>query len=854
MKKPIKSFTVSPVLPKPLRPLKEIAYNLRFSWSAEMRDLFTRLDMDLWESCEHNPVKILSKLPQQVLDEKAKDDSYIYLLNRVYDDFKRYMEAKTWYQECKEFHPDLKVAYFSMEYGISEALAIYSGGLGILSGDHLKSSSELGIPLVGVGLAYQNGYFKQHLNINGWQEEEYPVNDFYNLPMEVVLDKKGDELRVNVDLPGRKLFVKIWKAQIGRTPLFLLDTNIEENKVEDRPLTAELYGGDTDWRIRQEIVLGMGGIKALKAMGEPITVCHMNEGHSAFSGLERIRCLMQDNDLNFYEALEAVKSSSLFTTHTPVKAGIDKFNPELMVKYFNDFSKEVGISNQELLGLGRINKFDDKEQISMAVLAIRLSTLVNGVSQLHGEVAKKMWHNLWPNILTKEVPIGAVTNGIHTASWISMEMAELFNRYLGPKWREEPADRSVWKKVDDIPDGELWRIHEMRRARLVGFARKKMEAYHREIGHPTHVVQKAKSVLKSDALTIGFARRFATYKRATLIFRDPQRLAKILDNPTRPVQIIIAGKAHPQDNEGKKYISRILELMKEEPFNQNVVFLENYNMTIARYLVQGCDIWLNNPRRGLEACGTSGMKASANGCINCSTLDGWWDEIYSPEIGWGIGNRQEHEDVEYWDDLEANELYAMLEEQIVPMFYDRGDERMPRKWIKMMKDNMITICPIFNTNRMLQDYMEQMYLPAQIRTEKMFANQFSGARELASWKNHMRAEWNNIRFLKVDTSGEQNLNVSSEFEIKTEIYLGKIKPEDINVQVYYGKLNEKDYIDDGELLSLEMVEKLDNERYLFSTKIDTWQSGKNGFTLRILPAHGTLDNPFDDGLIYWFEE
>ncbi|NPE28329.1 alpha-glucan family phosphorylase [Methanococcoides sp. SA1] len=852
--KPIKSFTVSPVLPKPLKPLKEIANNLRFSWSADMRDLFTRLDMDLWDETDHNPVAILSKLPQNVLDQKAQDDSYIYLLNRVHEDFKRYMEATTWYQESEDFHKKLKVAYFSMEYGITESLAIYSGGLGVLSGDHMKSSSELGIPLVGVGLAYQNGYFKQHLNINGWQEEEYPVNDFYNLPMEVIKDKKGNELRVDVDLPGRKVFIKVWKAQVGRTPLFLLDTNIPENVVEDRPLTAELYGGDTDWRIRQEIVLGMGGIKALKAMGEPITVCHMNEGHSAFSGLERIRCLMHDHGLGFHEALEAVKSSSVFTTHTPVKAGIDKFDPELMIKYFTEYANAVGISIQELLGMGRVNKFDDKEQISMAVLAIRLSLLTNGVSKLHGEVAKRMWHSLWPNILTKEVPIGAVTNGIHTASWISMEMAELFNRYLGPKWHEEPADHIVWQKVYDIPDGELWRIHESRRARLVGFARKRLENYHREVGQPSHVIQKAKSVLKTDALTIGFARRFATYKRATLIFRDPERLAKILNNPERPVQIIIAGKAHPQDNEGKKYISRILELMKEEPFNQNVVFLENYNMNIARYLVEGCDVWLNNPRRGLEACGTSGMKASANGCINCSTLDGWWDEIYSPEIGWGIGNRQEHEDVDYWDDLEAEELYSILEDQIVPTFYDRGVERMPRKWIQMMKDNMVTVCPIFNSNRMLQDYMEDMYLPAQGMTEKMFASKFKGAKELAAWKNKMRAEWNSMRFLNVETSDTAGLNVSSSFEVKTEIYLGKIKPEDVNVQVYFGKLNEKEVIDDGELLSLEMTKKIDDERYLFSTKIDAWQSGNNGFTLRIIPDHKGLANPFDDGLIYWFEE
>ena len=851
--KPIKSFIVSPVLPKNLKPLQEIANNLRFSWSADMRDLFLRLDMGLWEETDHNPVEMLSKVKQEILDEKSKDDSYIYILNRGVEDFKRYMLRTPWYEEGAIYNKDLKVAYFSMEYGITESLAIYSGGLGVLSGDHLKSSSELGIPLVGIGLSYQNGYFKQHLNINGWQEEEYPVNDFYNLPMELVLDKNGDALQVDVDLPGRKVFIQIWKAQVGRIPLYLLDTNIPENVDEDKLITAELYGGDTDWRIRQEMVLGMGGIKALKALGIPVTVCHMNEGHSAFSGLERIHCLMKENKLNFYEALEAVKSSSVFTTHTPVKAGIDKFDPELMAKYFTSYINSVGISLQELCALGRVNKDDNQEQISMAILAIRLSYMTNGVSQLHGEVARSMWHGLWPEVLTKEVPIGAVTNGIHTASWISMEMAEVFNRYLGPKWQEEPADKSVWQKINDIPDGELWRTHDRRRARLVDFARKRLEKYYKDIEAPSHVIKKARSVLNTDALTIGFARRFATYKRATLIFRDPERLAKILNNPGRPVQIIIAGKAHPQDKDGKKYISRILELMKEGPFCNNVVFLENYNMNIARYLVQGCDVWLNNPRRGLEACGTSGMKAAANGCLNCSTLDGWWDEIYTPKIGWGVGQRQEYEDVEYWDEIEAQELYAILEEQIVPTFYDRGDERMPKKWISMMKQNMAINCPMFNSNRMLQEYTEEMYIPAQLSTKKMFAHNFKKAKELTVWKQLMKQEWSSMRFLNVETSDVTSLNVAGSLKVEAEVYLGKIQPEHVDVQVYFGKLDSKNNINEGELLSMELLKKNDSDKYVFKTNIENFKSGNNGFTLRIIPKHDSLANPFDDGLIYWFE-
>ena len=852
--KPIKSFIVSPILPKKLKDLEIIANNLLFSWNANMRDLFTRLDMDLWEKTCHNPVEIISKIDQKTLNDKANDDSYVYLLGKVKEEFDRYIEKTTWFENEKKLNKDLKVAYFSMEYGITESLAIYSGGLGVLSGDHLKSSSELGIPLIAVGLSYQNGYFKQKLNINGWQEQDYPINDFYNLPMSVVRDKNGKSIIVKVSLPGRDVSIKIWKAKVGRISLYLLDTNIKENSEEDRIITAELYSGDNERRIKQEIVLGMGGIKALKAVGEKISICHMNEGHSAFAGLERIKDLVINEKLSFHEAVVAVKAATVFTTHTPVKAGIDLFDSELVKTYFHNYCNEVGVSMDEFLSFGRVNQHDEKEKISMAILAIKLSYLTNGVSQLHGKVAQKMWRNLWPEVLTQEVPITAVTNGIHHASWISMELAELFDRYLGPKWIEEPADNSIWKKVDDIPDGELWGVHERRRARLVGFARKKQQEYFREIEAPNSIVQKAKSVLNTNALTIGFARRFATYKRATLIFKDPDRLAKILNNEDRPVQILIAGKAHPQDNEGKKFISDILELTKEDRFSRNVVFLEDYNMNIARYLVSGCDIWLNNPRRGLEACGTSGMKAAANGCLNCSTLDGWWDEIYSPEIGWAIGNREEYQDMEFWDNLEAEELYTLLESQIVPTFYNRGEDRMPREWIKMMKQNMITNCAIFNSNRMLQEYTERMYVPSNDRAKEMTSDNFKLTREVSAWKEKMRAEWNTLRFLKVDTDSTIGVNVGTDFNISAEIYLGNLTPDDIDVQLFYGKLNSAGHIDEGEFISMNLNEKNGDNKYIFKSDIDKWDSGLNGFTLRIIPKHKGLANPFEDRLIYWFEE
>jgi len=823
--KPIKTFTVSPILPQRLTPLKELAYNLRWSWDAETRELFRRLDMDLWEKVNHNPVLLLGMIDQKILDKKANDDSFTYFLDQVYEKFKYSMERKTWFNKDDNFNKKLHVAYFSMEYGISEAIPIYSGGLGVLSGDHLKSSSELGIPLFGIGLSYQKGYFQQVLNVNGWQEEKYPVNDFYNMPLTLIKDKKGDEKVVSIDFPGRKVHFRIWKVQVGRIPLYLLDTNISLNSDEDRHISAELYGGNNEMRMKQEIVLGMGGVKIIKALKLQDCIIHMNEGHSAFSGLERIRELIKTKGLSFETALEAVKASSVFTTHTPVKAGIDIFPHSLVEKYFENFCKDINISIDTLLGLGRKEPENSKEDFSMAILAIKLSYKTNGVSELHGEVSRKMWKSQWPDVLEKEIPITSVTNGVHHASWISKEISQLFNRYLGPKWLEEPADKVVWKKVNQIPNGELWRTHGARRARLVGFARKKLVEYYKEIGLHSQL-DEARSVLNCDALTIGFARRFATYKRATLFFSDKERLAKLLTNKDRPVQIIIAGKAHPHDEYGKNYIKEILKLAQEEPFRQHVVFLENYNINIARYLVQGCDVWLNSPRRGLEACGTSGMKAAANGALNFSTLDGWWDEIYRPEIGWPIGQRETFEDKEYWDKQDANALYRVLETQIIPTFYERSADQLPHKWISLMKNSMVDICPIYNTNRMLQEYTFSLYTPSANRSE--------------------------LRILNVKSDNTNNFSIENTLSVESEVYLGELSPKDVDIQIFYGVIDSEGEISKGEFISMKLEKTLDNKKYFFKGVVDYWKSGLNGFTLRIIPNNKNLSHPFEDALIYWY--
>ncbi|MBO8130743.1 MAG: alpha-glucan family phosphorylase [Candidatus Marinimicrobia bacterium] len=846
----IKSFVVEPYIPDKIKRLKELAYNLWWVWEADARELFIRLDMELWEKSNHNPVFILNNIDQKVLEEKAEDDTYLFLYNRVLEKFDQFINKEPWFKKKNGYTEDLQIAYFSMEYGLTECLPIYSGGLGVLSGDHLKSASELGIPLFGVGLLYRRGYFKQKLNINGWQDEEYLNYDFYNLPVLPLVDENNNPVVIEVDFPGRKVKVNVWKVLIGRIILYLLDTDNPDNAERDRRVTESLYGGDLETRIQQEIVLGMGGTKLIEYLGDGRIIYHLNEGHSAFSALERVRSLIKREGLNFPEALEVVKSGTVFTTHTPVKAGIDIFPRELMEKYFSNYCRDLGIKFDQLWQLGVGDNSGDNS-FSMAILAIKLSNKINSVSKLHRSVSRRMWRNLWKGLIEDEVPIIHITNGVHQPSWISKEMADLFDRYIGPKWKEEPADQKIWEKVEEIPDVELWKTHERRKERLIGFARRELKKQYIRLGKSKSEVERIDSVLDTDAMAIGFARRFAAYKRGALIFHNPDRLAKILTNKEMPVQIIIAGNAHPKDMEGKKLIKKIIDISNEEPFRQSIVFLESYNINIARYMLQGCDVWLNNPRRGLEACGTSGMKAVANGGIHVSTLDGWWDEAYNPEIGWAIGRREEYADYDYWDEQDANALYNLLEKEIIPLYFKRDKNGMPRDWIKLMKRSMISICPVFNTNRMLYEYTDKMYKCSYEAMIKLKDNNYRLAREFAKWKDKLAKNWVMAKILKVEDNFSNRIKITDSLEIISTISLGELDPEDVCVQIYYGKIGFDMQIVDGKFVEMEMIEKR-GEDYIYRATISSWQSGLNGYSIRIIPKHKELGIVYDNDLIYWY--
>jgi starch phosphorylase len=870
--RPSHTFRVIPSLPDKLERLRELAHNVWWSWNHEAIDLFRRLDRDLWESSSHNPVLMLGTIRQERLQQVAEDDGFMAAFERVSRELDRYLKSKsTWYHKTygdgdgarpstgsgqhPAPDPGQRIAYFSAEFGLTESLGIYAGGLGILAGDHLKSASDLGLPCVGVGLLYQQGYFRQYLNPDGWQQELYPDNDFYNLPITLERQLSGAPLIIEVEYPGRTVSAQVWRTQVGRVPLYLLDTNIEQNRPEDRDITDQLYGGDDDLRIRQEVMLGIGGIRALEALGLSPTVCHMNEGHSAFLALERIRLLMVKYQLSFAEAREAAAGGHVFTTHTPVAAGIDWFSPDLVDRYFSFYYPRLGLSRHDFLGLGRMNADDPNGYFCMAVLAIRLANKINGVSQLHAHVSREMWQEVWPQVPVDEVPILGITNGIHPRSWISHDMADLFDRYLGPRWIERPADQTVWQQVTRIPDEELWRTHERRRERLVAFARNRLRAQLEKRGSSPSEISQAEEVLNPEALTIGFARRFATYKRGTLLFRDLERLARIVGDKDRPVQLIFAGKAHPRDNPGKELIRQIIHHARLPEFRNRIVFVEDYDMVVARYLVQGVDLWLNTPRRPHEASGTSGMKATANGALNLSILDGWWDEGYTPETGWAIGHGEEYREdqFDYQDSVESNAIYDLLEKEIAPLFYERGRDGLPRGWIAKMKAAMRDHAAVFNTNRMVREYTERCYLPSAERDRCLKEDNLARAKALAAWKANIRQQWKQIRIEEVSASGpeDQELKVGDQLQVQAQVYLGELKPTDVSVELYHGPLNAEELIVEGQSLPTLIAQSKGNGTYVFAGAIACRTSGRHGYALRILPHHDDLGNPFEMGLVLW---
>jgi starch phosphorylase len=847
----IQKYTVVPKVPPRLKSLLTIARNLWWIWNRNAVALFRRIDADLWEDSSHNPIELLGSLHPDRLSALADDPAFLAHMDSVQEELEQYLASPTWYAKEHGSKVDIRIAYFSAEFGLHESLPLYSGGLGILSGDHMKSSDELGLPLVGVGLCYQQGYYRQYLSSDGWQQELYPDNDFYNMPLSLVRDEEGREVTVEVSILQRRVEARVWKIQIGRVPLYLLDSNLGANDPVDRTITSRLYGGDLDMRIRQEILLGIGGIRALYKLGQEPTVCHMNEGHSAFLALERIRLLMQKAGLTFAEAREVMAAGNTFTTHTPVPAGNDRFPGDMIRSYFRDYVPLLKISMDAFLGLGRENPDDPREDFCMTVLALKLACHSNGVSQLHGRISRRMWKRMWPALPEREIPISHVTNGVHTHSWLSDEFGRLFERYLGPQWLDDPVNQGVWQRVEEIPDAELWRAKERLRDRLLTFVRRRLKKTLRRHAAPSSKILAADQILDPEVLTLGFARRFATYKRANLILRDLSRLKKILLDKDRPVQLLIAGKAHPHDHPGKEIIRQIAQIAKSDDFQRRVVFIEDYDIDVARHLIQGCDVWLNTPLRPLEASGTSGMKASINGSLNVSILDGWWCEGYTGDNGWAIGNGEEHADRDYQDQTESTMLYDLLEKEVIPLFYRREPDGIPREWIARMKASIRSICPRFNTNRMLEDYAERFYLPAAIHASMLSKENYRAARALASWRDFVREHWHEVSVLAMEADSQKELEIGTSLDLRVRVLLGLFPPEEVSVEVLYGPMDSQGEIIAGEALPLHFIQT-EGAVALFRGSIPCKSAGQHGFVVRVLPFRSELSSKFETGKVTWW--
>lgn len=860
----VRSFTILPSIPEGLADLERLARNMFWCWHPDVEALFRRVDSRLWEVTGHNPVKLLGSVSQGRLQELGENEGFLCELKRASEKLKSYTEGPTWFEKVCPKASRPVVAYFSAEFGVHECLPLYAGGLGILAGDHLKSASDLGVPIVGVGLLYQKGYFRQYLNIDGWQQESYAESDFHNAPIELVRKKSGRPLTVSVEYPGRRVLAQIWCVTVGRVKLYLLDTNVPENSPTDQIITSNLYGGDGEMRIRQEIMLGIGGLKALTAVGITPTVCHMNEGHAAFMALERIRHLRSTMKMTFDEAVEATRAGNVFTMHTSVKAGLDEFPVELMDKYFGSYFGNLGINRKQFLALGRVDPEDDIESFKMPILAIRLSSYRNGVSELHGQVSRNMWCFLWPGLPVNEVPIRSITNGVHIRSWLADEMNTLYERYFGPDWLDEMSSRFVWEQVEQIPDEEMWRAHQLCKERLVVFARGRLKSQMLRRGTYHTELNWAEEVLDPESLTIGFARRFASYKRGNLLLKDAERLVKILTDPQRPVQIIFSGKAHPRDGEGKEIVRQIIHFASQYDVKRRIVFLEDYDINVARHLVRGVDVWLSNPRRPMEASSTSGMKAAVNGALNMSTLDGWWCEGYMPEAGWVIGAGETYESSDYQDTVESQAIYNILQNEVVPLFYTRSADNVPRAWIQRMKNAIKHTTPRFNTNKMVGTYMRRFYNPAATRWRHLTAEAMSRAKGLAVWKSGMRKAWCDFAVKDVvvqscDAAEDSPVHLKSaqvtagsEVKIKALVRLGGVGAHDVSVELYYGSVDALDNITEGSAVRMCYLEKgQEDGEHWFEGMMPCRSAGQQGFAVRILPWNRDLADPYELGLILW---
>ncbi|MBO2450534.1 alpha-glucan family phosphorylase [Actinomadura barringtoniae] len=850
--KAIRRFTVRTVLPAPLRGLEELVLNLRWSWHHETLDVFRSVDPELWDLVRHDPVRLLGEVSPERLAQLSQDRRFLRRLQDAIEDLHEYLGSPRWYQGLDAAARPASIAYFSPEYGITAALPQYSGGLGILAGDHLKTASDLGVPIIGVGLLYRHGYFSQSLSPDGWQLERYPTFDPNGLPLTLLREPDGTPVRVTIGLPqGRDLHAQVWLAQVGRVPQLLLDSDVEDNDPAARDITDRLYGGGGDHRLLQEMLLGIGGVRAIRAYcrisGHPAPeVFHTNEGHAGFLGLERIRELVSEQGLSFDESLESVRAGTVFTTHTPVPAGIDRFPRELISKYFGGVNEERDVPVDRVLALGAEDYPDgDRTVFNMAVMGMRLAQRVNGVSELHGEVSREMFGGLWGGFDTGDVPIGFVTNGVHPGTWVAREVLELAER-------EVPAlveTGQGWADVRKVPEGEMWRVRGVLRGRLVREARRRLRESWRQRGASAAEISWIDDALDPEVLTIGFARRVPSYKRLTLMMQDPDRLKELLLHPTRPVQIVIAGKAHPADEGGKRLIQEIVRFADAEDVRHRIVFLPDYDMALGQSLVQGCDVWMNNPLRPLEACGTSGMKSALNGGLNLSIRDGWWDEWYDGQNGWAIPSADGLSAPERRDALEAAALYELIEDHVSVTFYDRNGSDLPRHWLEMVKHTIATLGPKVLAPRMLHDYVQGYYAPAAASARAMSGDGHAGARSLAAWKQRVLKAWPSVAVEHVESSGEESPHVGARLTVRVVVDLGGLDPDDVAVEVAYGRVDDSDVLIEPSYVDLDGAERFEDGRLRYVGDVPLGRSGSFGYNVRVVPRNRMLASQAEMGLI-----
>ena len=845
------TYNVTPILPATLEPLREMSFNLWWTWEPSARRLFRHLDPELWDRTNHNPIRMLQLSRQSRLEELSQDKNFLRELKQVFEEFEKYLGRHDTYGKTGA-GSGIKnpIAYFSAEFGFHESIPNYSGGLGILASDHCKSASDLDLNFVAIGLLYRHGYFRQQIDKEGIQGAINLNQNFYHLPIREV--RRGDtKLLISVPILDREVFARLWELRVGRVNVYLLDTDIPENTAEDRLITAELYGGDLEMRMRQEVMLGIGGVKALTALGIQPDVFHMNEGHSAFLALERIRLNVVEKELDFYSALQVVAAANVFTTHTPVPAGQDSFSREMMLKYFGKFAKELNIPFDELFSFGQ-TRLNPNDPLSMTILALRLSRHANGVSKLHGEVTRSLWKDVWSGVPVHEVPITSITNGVHTKTWMAPEFAALYRKHLGA-WEEHLTEPEFWRGVIDIPDAQLWETHQKLKRRLIDFVRDRERQRRERMGESPEFIRKVNRILDPETLTIGFARRFATYKRGTLLFSDKERLKRLVNDTTRPVQFIFAGKAHPRDEAGKALIQEVYKFSREPGLENRVVFLEDYDSYIARRLVQGVDLWLNHPLRPLEASGTSGMKSAPNGGINLSVLDGWWREGYNGSNGWAIGAEIDNGTTEFQNEVDASSLYQLLENQIVPLYYAKPDGKLPLAWLQLMRESIRSVTPVFNTQRMVKEYTEQLYIPAAQAYGNFSRDGCGAATHLSQWKAKMRKDWPQVQIsdVQVVNKDRQSILVGESLQISARVHLGAVDPEHVRVEAYHGEVDNGD-IRNPNATVLNQSSKADgNGNYIYQGSVPATESGTYGFSVRVLPTHPCLMQAHELRLITW---